>query len=206
MQLSADTMFEPILIQSNLIQSSPIQSSPIQPLWIHPTGMRYARCVIYAGLCAILSFNVDLHAQTRPTVPTATKEAIMTTHASGSFEVKLNPLEVYNKSEGSNLARMSIDKQFQGDLTATSKGEMLSAMTDTKGSAGYVAIEKVTGTLHGRSGSFVLQHNATMTRGAPYLNIVVVPDSGTGELVGLTGKMLIIITDGKHSYEFDYAL
>jgi Protein of unknown function (DUF3224) len=129
----------------------------------------------------------------------------MTTHASGSFDVKLNPLDAYNKTEGANLARMSIDKQFHGDLEAISKGEMLSAMTEVKGSAGYVAIEKVTGTLDGRSGSFVLQHNATMTRGVPYMNIVVVPDSGTGELAGLAGKMTIIIVDGKHSYEFEYA-
>ncbi|MDR3389185.1 MAG: DUF3224 domain-containing protein [Rudaea sp.] len=130
----------------------------------------------------------------------------MTTHASGPFDVKLNPLDPYNKSEGANLGRMSIDKQFHGDLEATSQGEMLSAMTEVKGSAGYVAIEKVSGTLHGRSGSFVLQHNATMTRGAPYLNIIVVPDSGTGELVGLNGKMTIVITNGKHAYEFDYTL
>jgi hypothetical protein len=87
-----------------------------------------------------------------------------------------------------------------------SKGEMLSAFTDVKGSAGYVAIERVSGTLQGRAGAFVLQHNATMTRGAPALNIVVVPDSGTGELKGLIGKMNIIIADGKHSYEFDYEL
>jgi len=100
---------------------------------------------------------------------------------------------------------MSIDKQFHGDLEATSQGEMLSAGTDMKGSAGYVAIERVTGTLDGRSGGFVLQHNATMTRGAPYLNIIVVPDSGTGELAGLDGTMNIVIDKGKHSYEFQYS-
>jgi hypothetical protein len=130
----------------------------------------------------------------------------MTTHAKGSFDVKLNPLAAYNQTEGAKLARMSIDKQFHGDLEATSQGEMLSAMGEIKGSAGYVAIERVTGTLHGRHGSFVLQHNATMTRGAPYLNIIVVPDSGSGELTGLTGTMNIIIADGKHSYEFDYSV
>ena len=130
----------------------------------------------------------------------------MTTHAKGSFDVKLNTLEAYNQTAGAKLARMSVDKQFHGDLEATSQGEMLSAMGEVKGSAGYVAIERVSGTLHGRHGSFVLQHNATMTRGTPYLNIIVVPDSGSGELTGLTGKMNIIITDGKHSYEFDYSL
>jgi hypothetical protein len=100
---------------------------------------------------------------------------------------------------------MSLDKQFRGDLEATSQGEMLSFMTTTKGSAGYVAIEKVTGTLGGRKGSFVLQHNGTMNRGAPQLSVTVVPDSGTGELVGLAGGMKIVIApDGAHSYELDY--
>lgn len=126
--------------------------------------------------------------------------------ATGTFDVKLNPLATYNTAPGTKLGRMSLDKQFHGDLEATSQGEMLSAMTDIKGSAGYVAIEHVSGTLAGRSGSFVLQHNATMTRGAPYLNIIVVPDSGSGELAGLSGTMKIIVADGRHSYEFDYAL
>jgi len=130
----------------------------------------------------------------------------MTTHASGTFEVKLNPLPAYNTSADAKLGRMSIDKQFHGGLEGTSQGEMLSAMTDVRGSAGYVAIERVDGTLNGRRGSFVLQHNATMSRGEPYLNIIVVPDSGSGELAGLSGSMKIIITDGRHSYEFDYTL
>jgi hypothetical protein len=128
------------------------------------------------------------------------------THASGTFDVKLSPLTTSDTTEGSPLARMSIDKQLHGDLEATSKGEMLAAGTAVKGSAGYVAIERVTGTLHGRTGSFVLQHSATMTRNTPELSITVVPDSGTGELVGLAGKMLITITNGKHSYEFEYTL
>jgi Protein of unknown function (DUF3224) len=126
--------------------------------------------------------------------------------AAGMFDVKINPLAAYNASADAKLARMSIDKEFHGALEATSQGEMLSAGTDVKGSAGYVAIERVTGTLDGRSGGFVLQHNATMTRGAPYLNIIVVPDSGTGELVGLSGNMRIIIDKGKHSYEFEYSI
>ena len=128
------------------------------------------------------------------------------TLASGPFDVKLAPLPAYNTDAGANLARMSIDKQFRGDLEATSRGEMLSAMGGVKGSAGYVAVERVTGTLHGRGGSFTLQHNATMTRGVAYLNIIIVPDSGSGELAGLTGSMKIIIADGgKHAYELDYA-
>lgn len=128
-------------------------------------------------------------------------------HARGSFDVSLKPLDPYNKSSDAELGRRAIDKQFHGELEAVSQGEMLSAGTPTKGSAGYVAIERVTGTLAGRSGGFTLQHNATMTRGTPYLNIIVVPDSGTGQLAGLSGTMNIIIApDGKHSYDFEYSL
>ena len=131
----------------------------------------------------------------------------MTFHARGSFDVKLTPQKPDNpEAESSKLGRMAIEKQFQGDLEAVSKGEMLSAMTDVKGSAGYVALERVTGTLGGRSGSFVLQHSGTMTRGEAQLSVTVVPDSATGELAGLAGKLSIQITEGKHSYEFDYTL
>lgn len=127
--------------------------------------------------------------------------------AKGPFDVKLQALEPYNRDEGAALGRHSIDKRFHGDLDATSRGEMLSAGGAVQGSAGYVAIERVTGTLHGRRGSFALQHFATMTRGAPHLDIVVVPDSGSGELAGLSGTMKIVIAEGgKHSYEFDYEL
>jgi hypothetical protein len=140
--------------------------------------------------------------------PAATiEDSTMNQHAKGAFDVKLEPqsLAIEDTADGAKRGRMSIDKQFHGDLEASSKGEMLSAMTDTKGSAGYVAIEKVEGSLHDRTGSFVLQHNATMTRGTPFLDIIVVPDSGTGELAGLSGTMKIdIAPDGKHSYSFDY--
>ena len=101
---------------------------------------------------------------------------------------------------------MSLDKQFRGDLDATSKGEMLAANTEVKGSAGYVAMERVTGKLHGRSGTFVLQHSGTMNRGSPQLSVTVVPDSGTDQLEGLEGKMAIKIEGGKHFYDFEYAL
>jgi hypothetical protein len=101
---------------------------------------------------------------------------------------------------------MSIDKQFYGDLQGTSKGEMLAAMTTVKGSAGYVAMEQVDGALQGLSGTFVLQHSGTMTRGVQQLAISVVPDSGTGQLAGLAGTMTIAIADGKHSYDFEYAI
>jgi hypothetical protein len=124
--------------------------------------------------------------------------------ATGDFDVKLGPLEPYNRDPGAALGRMSLDKVFEGDLQATSKGEMLSAGAPQSGSAGYVAVERVTGTLNGRSGSFALQHSATMHRGTSSLSITVVPGSGTGELAGLSGTMNIIIADGKHSYEFEY--
>lgn len=130
----------------------------------------------------------------------------MTQHATGSFDVKLAPLDPAFKSDDNVLSRMSIDKQFHGDLEAISKGEMLAAATSVKGSAGYVAIERVSGTLHGHTGTFVLQHNATMSRGTPQLSIIVVPDSGTGQLTGLSGSMNIIIANGKHSYDFAYTL
>ena len=160
-----------------------------------------ARVGVIASICLTLVVGSAIYAQTQFPQSNATqKGAAMTTQARGTFDVKLNPLDPYNQTEGANLARMSLDKQFHGDLEATSKGEMLSAGTDVKGSAGYVAMERISGTLRGRNGSFVLQHNATMTRGAPYMNIVVVPDSGTGQLKGLVGKMLIVITESKHSY------
>jgi hypothetical protein len=127
-------------------------------------------------------------------------------NAAGTFEVKLDPLATDLKAEDGGLGRMSIDKVFKGDLEGTSKGEMLSAVTAVKGSAGYVAIEKVTGTLEGRSGTFILQHAATMTRGAPQLSITVIPDSGTAQLAGLAGRMDIQIAAGKHSYVFEYTL
>lgn len=127
--------------------------------------------------------------------------------ASGEFEVKMAPLDAYaSGSDGNQLGRMSIDKTFSGDLNAASKGEMLSAMTAVKGSAGYVAIEQVSGKLAGKSGSFVLQHFGTMNNGNDRLVLEVVPDSGTGQLTGLTGTMKIIIDSGKHFYEFEFEL
>ncbi|MDQ2891188.1 MAG: DUF3224 domain-containing protein [Gemmatimonadota bacterium] len=128
-----------------------------------------------------------------------------TTRATGTFDVQIKPLAAYNAADPT-LARMSIDKQIHGDLEATTKGEMLSAGTAVKGSAGYVAIERVAGSLNGRKGSFVLQHSATMNRGVPTLVVDVVPDSGTDQLVGITGHFAIVIDGGRHSYEFDYAL
>lgn len=127
----------------------------------------------------------------------------MTTQATGTFEVKLKPMPADDES---TVGRMSIDKTFHGDLDGSSLGQMLAAGTAVKGSAGYVAIERVTGTLGGRDGTFFLQHTGTMNRGEPSLSITVVPDSGTGGFEGLRGTMVIHVADGAHSYQFDYTL
>ena len=127
-------------------------------------------------------------------------------HATGSFDVKLTPQPVAPGIETAELGRMTIDKRFSGDLVAASLGEMLAIRTGVPGSAGYVALERVTGKLHGRVGSFVLQHSGTMDRGASSLALTVVPDSDTGELTGLRGAMTIEIDQGKHSYTMDYVL
>ena len=154
-------------------------------------------------------FGLSSEAHTRihsPVTNTVQKGAAMAAHATGTFNVKLTPQPPDDKAEGSTLSRMTIDKQFHGDLEATAKGQMLTAVTDVKGSAGYVAIERITGTLSGRSGSFVLQHSGILTRGAQQQSVTVVPDSGTGQLVGLTGKMTGTIEAGKHSYDLEYTL
>jgi hypothetical protein len=162
-----------------------------------------SRTVLIVGICLYFAIGFWISAQTHPEAPAAKKELVMA-HASGTFEVKFTP----QTSDGQDaaLGRMSIDKQFHGDIEGTSKGEMLTGMTSVKGSAGYVAMEKVSGTLQGKRGTFILQHTGTMDRGAPQLSVTVVPDSGTDELVGLTGKLTIKIADGKHSYEFEYTL
>jgi hypothetical protein len=125
----------------------------------------------------------------------------------GSFEVKIVPQKPDNPpAEASKLGRMSIDKQFHGTLEAASKGEMLAIMNAETGSGGYVAMERVSGMLDGRIGSFVLQHSATMNRGVPTLSVQVAPDSGDGDLVGLSGTMNIRIETGKHFYDFEYTI
>jgi Protein of unknown function (DUF3224) len=130
----------------------------------------------------------------------------MYSRAAGSFEVKLTPQPPDEHPAGAAVGRMMIDKHFHGDLEGTSHGQMLAASTGVKTSAGYVALERVTGTLQGRGGTFVLQHSGTMNRGVPSLSITVVPDSGTGELAGLAGRMTIVVEGGKHSYEFEYTI
>ena len=132
----------------------------------------------------------------------------MNQRATGSFDVKVVPQKPDTQiARAANLSRLTIDKRFHGDLEGASKGEMLALQTDVKGSAGYVALERVTGKLKGAQGSFVLQHSATMHKGEPDSKITVVPDSATGELVGLTGKMVITVAeDGAHNYEFEFKL
>jgi hypothetical protein len=161
---------------------------------------------VIVGVCLFLGFGSLTHPQSHSPFPsTVQKKAVVMNHAKGTFEVKLNP-QVDDKVGDPTVGRLSVEKQFHGDLEGTSKGQMLAVSSDVKGSAGYVAMERVSGTLNGHSGTFALQHSGTMTRGVPQLSVTVVPDSGTGHLVGLAGKMTIDIVDGKHFYEFEYTL
>lgn len=128
----------------------------------------------------------------------------MSNHATGTFEVKLTPQD--DKSGDQTMGRMKIEKQWHGDLEGTSQGQMLTGGDMTKGSAGYVAMEKIEASLKGRKGTFILQHSATMTRGEGQLTITVVPDSATGQLQGLAGKMTIKVENGKHFYDLEYTL
>ena len=130
----------------------------------------------------------------------------MTKLARGTFEVKLSPQPHVEQVGDPSIGRMSLDKKFHGELEGMSRGEMLAVRTETAGSAGYVAMERVAGALGGRTGTFALQHTGTMTRGVQQLSITVVPDSGTGQLAGLSGQMKINIEGGQHSYEFEYLL
>jgi hypothetical protein len=134
------------------------------------------------------------------------RDITVTSHANGSFDVKVVPQGTPDTAAGIALGRMSVDKQFHGGLEGTSKGEMVTGMNEGTGAAAYVAIERVTGTLDGRSGSFVLMHSGTMTRDARQLVVTVAAASGTGQLIGLTGTLAINIVEGKHFYEFDYTL
>ncbi len=130
----------------------------------------------------------------------------MSRPATGTFEIALPRPPQYDATDGIILGRTTMDKRFSGDLDATSQVEMLSAGTSVKGSAGYVAIERVKGTLQGRAGGFVLQHSGTLNRGQASLSVTVVPDSGTGALTGIAGQMTIDIVEGKHVFTFDYTL
>ena len=158
-----------------------------------------------AVVAAVALLSLPARAQT-PTLTPAQKEAPVKQVARGTFIVKLTPGPATDDPAVADLGHMTIDKLFHGDIEGTSKGEMLTAGTATKGSAGYVAMERVTGSLQGRKGSFILQHTATMTRGAPWLSISVVPDSGTGQLLGIAGTLSILIENGEHSYVLEYTI
>ena len=157
------------------------------------------------GACVVATLMVVSAVSARMQQTDVKKGTGMSKRASGTFDVKLTP-----KDQGADatVGGMTIDKEFHGDLAGTSQGQMLMASSSSvKNSAGYVAIEKVTGTLNGRRGSFYLQHTGVMTRGAGELTITVIPDTGTDQLSGLQGRMTITIAaDGKHSYDFDYTL
>jgi hypothetical protein len=161
----------------------------------------------FAGicLCACLGVLAQAQSQTAP-ANLPQKGGSVTLHAIGTFDVKTSPLPPEDATGGAAIGRFASDKQFHGDLEATSKGQMLGAGDPSTGTAGYVAMEVVTGTLHGRSGSFVLQHLGTMSGGKFSLNVIVAPGSGKGELAGIDGTLKIMIASGKHSYEFEYTL
>jgi hypothetical protein len=166
-----------------------------------------ATAIFLIAICLRFAFSFPAQAQTHsPVLAALQKETVMTKHATGTFEVKVTPQTSDDSSQHATLGRMSIDKQFHGDLQDSSKGQMLTAGTEVKGSAGYVAIERVIGVLRGRNGTFILQHSGTMMRGELQLSIAVVPDSGTDQLAGLAGTMTITVADGKHSYDFTYTL
>ena len=157
--------------------------------------------------CLLLSAGTLALAQLPNTQSSNTtkEKKIVSTKASGTFDVKVTPVKEGDNAD-SAMGRMLLDKQYHGPLEAKAQGQMLTAMSPVKESGAYVAVERVTGTLNGRHGSFMLQHTGTMTRGAYSLTITVVPDSGTEELTGLAGKLNITITEGKHFYDFEYSL
>lgn len=152
------------------------------------------------GVILLSSGSIPILAQT-----TVVKEAVVTTRATGRFDVNVAPLAADSTDTG-GFARMSLAKTFTGDLAGTSRGQMVAAGTAVEGSGAYVALEAVTGTLHGRTGSFMLMHAGTMKAGNYEMRITVVPDSGTGDLAGLSGTFLIIFEGKNHLYQFDYSI
>src|ERR1039457_5606248 len=160
-------------------------------------------CIV---LGILLSVSPAFDAFAQIATQTQKKDHAMTMHAKGTFEVKSTPLPADEAITGTPIGRVALDKTFHGDLEGASKGEMLGSGNPAKGAAGYVAMEYVTGTLHGQNGTFALQHIGTMDQGKFNLNVGVVPGSGTGELAGIAGTMAIVIDGTKHSYSFEYSL
>jgi len=171
----------------------------------HPIRDLGARAIAAVALAFCVAVSAPAQTAT-PASPSHNHERPVTTRASGTFDVKITPQPADAYADASALGRLTIDKEFHGELTGTSKGQMLTAMSSVQGSAGYVAIERVTGTLAGRRGTFVLQHTGSMSRGAAELVITVVPDSGTDELTGLSGTMTIDTSGGGHAYVLTYTL
>ena len=159
---------------------------------------------LFAGLLVVMTVG-SFESSQALAQDSAQKEAGVTTRATGRFDVTVLPLAA-DSSDTGGFDRMSLQKTFSGDLTGTSRGQMVAAGTAVEGSGAYVALERITGTLHGRTGSFMLQHNGTMQGGAYEMRITVVPDSGTGELTGLAGTFLIIFEGKDHLYQFDYRI
>jgi hypothetical protein len=165
------------------------------------------RSIGLAMLSLCLGLLLPQLAQPQSTPPSLLrKNPVMTRHAAGTFDVKTSPLAGDDATASTLIGRYALVKQFHGDLEAASKGEMLATGDPSSGNAGYVAIEQVTGTLAGRTGSFALQHIGSMDKGNLRLTVAVVPGSGTGELTGITGAMIIRNDSGRHSYDFEYTL
>lgn len=162
--------------------------------------MRY-RIPFFSAAAIVLAMASPVSAQTMTAPSAATADT-----ARGTFDVQMQPAESHDDGAGQSRARMTLTKQFRGGLEGTGAGEMLTAGTATEGSAGYVAIERVTGTLNGRTGGFALQHTGVLTRGTPQLSITIVPDSGTGELAGIAGTFSIDFSGGGHAYTLVYTL
>ena len=167
-------------------------------------NMQFTRFVV---LAASLSPAVAGGQTTTKPAPAATKGTVMTAQATGTFDVKVTPLPTDEKVKGVTVGRFAIEKQWQGDIVGVSKGEMMSAGGEVKGSGGYVAVEPMTVSVKGKSGTFILMHHATMKNDGDFkMMINVIPDSGTGDLTGIAGTLTIIIEGKNHSYKFDYTL
>lgn len=170
-------------------------------------GKTIALSLVFSAVYVEKAGRWELATYQSTTLPeSGKKEIAVPHHATGTFDVKLTPQKPDESGSAEPLGRFSVEKQYHGALEAAARGQMLTVGTKVEGSAVYVAIEQVEGSLDGRKGAFALNHTGTMTRGVPHLSITVVPDSGTGELVGLSGTLGIRIEEGKHFYDFEYSL